>query len=169
LGGVSDGGVLGAIDPVSDFGIDDDVSGVVLPLAGGVIGGDGGGGVDEPEGAVEVGGVLGGSDGVGVLLHATSVAQAATSNACETFMRILILLESALLPKHKSTEPPPDYASDASATRCRTRADRMRSVCNTSRKVAPVRRCGVGGGIDQCLESARKWPAPAIGTASATK
>ncbi|MEP7061168.1 MAG: hypothetical protein ABI881_02155 [Betaproteobacteria bacterium] len=78
------------MDPVSDFGIDDDVSGVVLPLDGAVIGGVDGGGVDEVEGAIDEGGVLGGSDGVGVLLHATSVAQAATSNACETFMRILI-------------------------------------------------------------------------------
>lgn len=98
---MSAGGVLGAIDPVSDFGIDDEVSGVVLPLDGAVTGGVVGGGADEVEGAVDEGGVLGGSDGVGVLLHATSVAQAATSNACERFMRILIRVVSAQLPKHQ--------------------------------------------------------------------
>lgn len=75
----------GVVDPLSDFGIAD-VSGVAgaLLLGGGVIG------VVEGAGEVIVGGVVGGSAGVGDLLHATSVAQAATSNACETFMRNLI-------------------------------------------------------------------------------
>jgi hypothetical protein len=86
----------GVVDPLSDFGIAD-VSGVAgaLLLGGGVIG------VVEGAGEVIVGGVVGGSAGVGDLLHATSVAQAATSNACETFMRNLIYHGSALLPKHK--------------------------------------------------------------------
>lgn len=69
--------------------------------AGGVAVGGGEGGV--LDGAVVAGGgVLGGSDGVGVLLHATSVAQAAMSNAYDRFMLLSLLSVSAPTPMRTS-------------------------------------------------------------------
>lgn len=83
----------GGVDGVSVAG---GVDGCGVPE---LVAGGGAMGVPDSEGAVVAGfGVLGGADGSGVLLQATTDAQAATSNACDRFMRNLVLFESAKSP-----------------------------------------------------------------------
>lgn len=94
-------GVIG----VASFFIESSALGAVLLSlgAGGVaVGGGGAGGVFASDGAVVAGGVLGASDGVGVLLQATRVAQAAMSNAYDRFMLLSLLSVSAPTPMSTS-------------------------------------------------------------------